>query len=99
MLSYVCLDQTRDVFSSDFSTKILYAFLIYPMRATYSSHLIHFDLIALRVQSTYYEAPKPSPNACHFFLLSPVFSPVTYTHTPWFHDYLGLQMTWMLHII
>jgi len=36
-------------FPSGFPAKILYAFLIFPVRVTYLIHLILFDLIAVKI--------------------------------------------------
>lgn len=45
--SYLRLDILSGIFPSDFLIKILYAFLICPVRATYRTHLIRLDLILL----------------------------------------------------
>jgi hypothetical protein len=58
--SHLRLDLPRGIFPSIFRTKILYALLIFPMRATCLAHLILIDLITLIIfceGSTNYKAP------------------------------------------
>jgi len=47
--SHLRLGLPSDLFFSDFSNNILYAFLSAPMRATFPAHLMYFYLIALIV--------------------------------------------------
>jgi len=45
--SHLCLGLPSGFYPSGFPIKILYSFLISPMRATCSAHLIHFDIVTL----------------------------------------------------
>jgi len=45
--SHLRLGLLSGLFPSGFQTKILYSFLISPIRATFPAHLILFDLIIL----------------------------------------------------
>jgi hypothetical protein len=52
--NYIYAQVFQVVFSPlSFAVKILYAFLISPMRATYATHCIPFDLDTLVIQGYY----------------------------------------------
>jgi hypothetical protein len=48
LVSYHLLDLLSDLLTSDFLTKILFAFLISSMHAVCSTHLMFLDLITLK---------------------------------------------------
>jgi len=58
--SHLCLDFPSGLFPSSFPTKILYIFLIAPMRATFPIHLTFLDLITLRRFSEVYNLQSSS---------------------------------------
>jgi hypothetical protein len=45
--SHLCVGLPNGLFHSHFPTKILYTFLFGPMRATYPTYVIRFDLLIL----------------------------------------------------
>jgi hypothetical protein len=51
--SHLRLGRPNGLFSSGFPTKILHAFLIFPIRATCSAHLILLDLVTLTFGEAY----------------------------------------------
>jgi hypothetical protein len=69
---------SSDLFTSDFPTKILDAFLFCPICSTRPSHFIPFDLIILIIFGDKYK--WWSSSLCH--LLHPVTSPQIYCSAP-----------------
>jgi len=77
--SHVYLGLPSCLFPSGFQTKIIYAFIISPMRAACSAHLI-LDLLILIIfwcslRLMKFLVVKSSPASCHFLPLSSKYSP------------------------
>jgi hypothetical protein len=69
--SHLSLGLPSSLFPSGFQTKILYAFIVSPMRTTRLAHLILLDLIILII---FVEDYKPCSSSLYSFLRPPVTS-------------------------
>jgi len=88
---------SRGLFPSGFLTKILYAFLISPMCATYADHVILFDLITVIVFGEVYS--YETPHYASFSSILPllpsqvqIFSSASCSQTP---SNYGLPLVWV----
>jgi hypothetical protein len=78
--SHLRLCLPNDLFPSVFPTIHFYAFLIFPMRATYPSHLIILDLVTIIILGKVYNLMKllilqPSLASRYFLPLRSKYSP------------------------
>ena len=78
--SHLRLAHPSGLFISDFPTKILYAPLLSPIRATCSTHLILLDLITRTIYGEQYRSSGSSicsflHSACNLIPLRPKYSP------------------------
>jgi len=90
--SNIFLRYTSGLFRVGFSTKIWYAFLSNPVRATYLAHLIFFDL------HTSFEAPHYGVFSSPLSLpptYVQIFSPVSCSQTAWFYIIRLIFMTYL----